>query len=79
TLRCGAVTNDWFPEFDERRANVKQIAEDFEAIWVDFQALFDENVDDEVDPDYWAADGVHPSVAGHALMAQYWLDKVDPD
>jgi len=26
-------------------------------------------------PEYWAADGVHPSAAGHLLMAKCWLDK----
>ncbi len=23
-------------------------------------------------PEYWAADGVHPTLAGHALMATEW-------
>ena len=23
---------------------------------------------------YWAADGVHPSAAGHALIAETWLE-----
>ena len=26
---------------------------------------------------YWAADGVHPTAAGHALMAEAWLDNAD--
>jgi acyl-CoA thioesterase-1 len=25
------------------------------------------------DPSFWAADGVHPTPAGHALIAQAWL------
>jgi len=23
-------------------------------------------------PDYWAADGVHPTPAGHAVIAEQW-------
>ena len=26
---------------------------------------------------YWAADGVHPTAAGHALMAESWLENAD--
>ena len=72
-LRCGAVNDSWFPEFEERRAAAKRVAEKFEANWAPFQSMFDENVNDHVKPEYWAADGVHPTVAGHGLMAMNWL------
>lgn len=75
-LRCGAVKDDWFPEFDERRAAAKRVAEKFDASWAPFQSMFDENVGDQVKPEYWAEDGVHPSVAGHGLMAMTWLQSV---
>jgi len=72
-LRCGAVNEKWFPEFTERRAAAKRVAEAAGAAWVPFQAMFDEAVND-APPAYWAADGVHPTMAGHALMAKTWLD-----
>ena len=25
-------------------------------------------------PEYWAADGVHPTLAGHMLMAKVWSE-----
>ena len=28
-------------------------------------------------PEFWAGDGVHPTVSGHALIAQSWLAAVD--
>ncbi len=28
-------------------------------------------------PDYWAPDGVHPTPAGHALIAKSWVDYVN--
>ena len=74
-LRCGAVDDRWFPEITDRMAIVKQIARDYDAVLVDFQAAFDEAVKTTA-PDYWAADGVHPTLAGHTLMAQTWVEAV---
>jgi len=73
-LRCGAVTDEWFPEFDERRAAAKRVADLAGATWVPFQPMFDAAVSDETPPEYWAGDGVHPTMAGHALMAKTWLE-----
>lgn len=71
-LRCGAVKDEWFPEFDERRAAAKEVAGTTSSIWVPFQTMFDEAISAGTDPGYWAGDGVHPTLAGHALMAATW-------
>ena len=76
-LRCGAVTDAWFPEFDLRRAAARRVAQTAGADWVPFQSMFDD-VLKHAEPSYWAADGVHPTLAGHALMAKTWLDVVKP-
>jgi hypothetical protein len=34
--------------------------------------MFDEAVAAGTQPNYWAGDGVHPSLAGHALMTETW-------
>ncbi len=73
-LRCGAVTDEWFPEFDERRSAARRVADLAGATWVPFQSMFDDAVSDETPPEYWAGDGVHPTMAGHALMAKTWLE-----
>lgn len=73
-LRCGAVNDDWFPEFDQRREAAKRVSDAAGATWVPFQAMFDNAVNETTPPQYWAADGVHPTTAGHALMAKTWLD-----
>ena len=70
-LRCGAVNDSWFPEFDNRRAACLEVAQSMSLQVVPFQTMFDE-VTGQVPPAYWAADGVHPTMAGHALMAQTW-------
>ncbi len=71
-LRCGAVKDSWYPEFDERRKAAAEVAAAAEAIWVPFQEMFDTAIASGTDPTVWAADGVHPTIAGHALMTETW-------
>lgn len=40
-----------------------------------FPDIFDEAIK-RAQPAFWAADGVHPSAAGHMLMAQKWVEAV---
>lgn len=71
-LRCGAVNDKWFPEFDGYRAAAKRVSGTYDAVFVPFQAMFDEAIK-YAPPEHWAKDGVHPSLAGASLMAHYWL------
>lgn len=73
-LKCGAVKDNWFPEMDERRAFAKEVADGAGALWVPFQSMFDTAIAGGTTPNYWAGDGVHPSIAGHALMAKTWRE-----
>ncbi|MGE9270230.1 MAG: SGNH/GDSL hydrolase family protein [Verrucomicrobiales bacterium] len=75
-LRCGAVSGKWFPEFTERMEAAKRVADKAKAIWVPFQDAFNEQLELGSSPKYWAEDGVHPSIAGHMLMAKTWLRAV---
>jgi len=75
-LRCGAVTEKWFPEFDGYRAAAKRVAGEFHATFVPFQTLFEEAVK-YAPPEHWAKDGVHPSASGAALMAHEWVKNVE--
>jgi lysophospholipase L1-like esterase len=74
-LRCGAVNDKWFPEFDGYRAAARRVATEFRAVFVPFQAMFDRAVK-TAEPQYWAKDGVHPTMAGAGLMAQTWIETV---
>lgn len=71
-LPCGAVNEGWFPEFDQRRAVVKKLADEFDTVFVPFQQAFNSAIE-KSDPQYWSGDGVHPTPAGHQLMTQTWL------
>jgi lysophospholipase L1-like esterase len=74
-LRCGAVKDSWFPEFDRYRAAARRVADKHRATFVPFQAMFDAAIK-FAPPEHWAGDGVHQSAAGAALMAHFWLKAV---
>ena len=74
-LRCGVVTEEWHEQVADRQKIVAEFADEFDARLVPFQKLFDE-ASERVGPTYWAKDGVHPTAAGHALMADCWLKTV---
>ena len=74
-LKAGAVDDSWFPGFDGYRAAARRVAEDTNAAFVPFQAMFDAAAM-VAPPATWAADGVHPSASGAALMAHWWLKAV---
>ena len=70
-LRCGAVDDRWFPEFDQRRAAAERVAHRAGAAFVPLQQVFDDLARKSTPP-YWAPDGVHPTLAGHAIIAERW-------
>lgn len=72
-LKCGAVDDKWFPEFDDRREAAIKLAAGCKLTLIPFQQMFNQALE-QAPPEYWAADGVHPTVAGHALMAQEWCE-----
>lgn len=76
TTEAGAVLNmNFHPDIDERRARVAAIAADVDAHYVPFQDMFN-YLSETAPPAYWAEDGVHPSAAGHEMMARFWLENV---
>jgi len=80
-LRCGAVNDKWFPEFDRYREAARKLYTEQrdshpEATrFVAFQDMFDEAVK-YAPADHWAGDGVHPSSFGASLMATAWQNAV---
>lgn len=74
-LGCTAVTDKWFPAFDGYRAAAKKLAEEFNAVFIPYHAIFNEAIL-KAPPKYWTADGVHPTMAGCSLMAEAWLEAV---
>ncbi len=74
-LRTGAVDDRWFPEIEGFRRAAREQAEIFGATFVPFQSMFDEAAS-QGQLEYWLYDGVHPTLQGHQLMADAWLEVV---
>ena len=68
-----AVDQTWVAPFKEYQQIAKQISEEFNTLWVPFQTVFDQALE-QADASYWAPDGVHPSLAGSHLMAHAWME-----
>jgi lysophospholipase L1-like esterase len=74
-LKVGAVDASWFPDFDGYREAARQVADEVKATFVPFQSMFDAAI--KIAPaETWAADGVHPTSSGAALMAHWWMKAV---
>lgn len=74
-LPCGVVAEEWVTEMDQRRAVVRELATAFDAVFVPFQGVLRDALR-QAPAEYWAADGVHPTPAGHRLLADCWLQHV---
>jgi lysophospholipase L1-like esterase len=75
-LNTSAVDGTWAAPMKEYQEAAKQIAHDFNTLWVPFQQVFDEAVK-HAPATYWTADGVHPGMPGAQLMAEAWLRVVE--
>lgn len=65
----------WRVDLDPKIQAVRKLAREFDAYYVPFDGIFAQACS-RTAPEYWAGDGVHPTPAGHALMAQAWLRTV---
>jgi lysophospholipase L1-like esterase len=65
----------WREDLDPKITVVRELAREFGALLVPLDGLFAQA--SMLAPSaYWAPDGVHPSPAGHALIAKNWLKTV---
>jgi lysophospholipase L1-like esterase len=65
----------WREDLDPRIHVVRRLAREFDALLVPLDGLFAQAAARR-EPAFWAPDGVHPTPAGHALMARAWLEAV---
>jgi len=65
-------TEAWIPTFRAYQKAAADIARQVGAIFIPYQQVFDTAVADQ-GVAYWCPDGVHPSLAGSALMAKAWI------
>jgi lysophospholipase L1-like esterase len=65
----------WREDLDPRIAAVRRVAMDYGATYVPLDGIFAAAACRR-EMEYWAPDGVHPTAAGHGLIAQAWLAAV---
>lgn len=64
----------WFDDLSPKIACVKALAEEYQTYYIPLQEIFENHISSEYPPSYWATDGVHPTLNGHTLIAEVWLD-----
>lgn len=77
-LKVGKVAENWDnykADIIKRREVVKKLAAKFDAVFVASQDVFN-NACEKAPAEYWMWDGIHPTVAGHELLAREWLKQV---
>lgn len=65
----------WREDLDPKITAVRELAREFGARLLCLDGLFAQ-ASTQADSAFWAPDGVHPSPAGHALIANAWLKVV---
>jgi lysophospholipase L1-like esterase len=66
----------WNDEISKRQVIARAIAEENNCIFVPLQQQFNDACKKGA-PEHWIWDGVHPTAAGHELIARQWMKVVD--
>lgn len=74
-LPAGELTGERVEDVRRRADAVRAVAERVDARFVGIQAALDRAAR-ITGPGYWLYDGIHPTAAGHALIADHWLAAV---
>lgn len=74
----GAATEQWRTDMPKYQNIARKLAEEFGATFVPMQTVFNEaereGLKYGIPSNFWTNDGVHPSTAGHVLMANAILE-----
>lgn len=66
---------EWREDLDPKIQVVRKLAREFNTILIPYDGIFAQATTGQK-PAYWLSDGVHPTEAGHALIAREWLKTV---
>jgi lysophospholipase L1-like esterase len=67
------VDDKWYPFFYDYQHVAREIADQFNAVFIPLQQVYD-HAQEAMPGNYWTADGVHPTFAGAQIMATTWLE-----
>ena len=74
-LLTGEVTREWSADITRRQGIVRDLADEFNAIFVPFQSALDQAAQ-QVSAYLLLEDGVHPTDRGHQVLADCWMKTV---
>lgn len=66
----------WREDLDPKIQVVRKLSKEFDALYIPFDGLFAQAAS-RCDSTFWSLDGVHPTLAGHGLMAKAWLKAIN--
>ncbi|MHB9036242.1 MAG: SGNH/GDSL hydrolase family protein [Armatimonadota bacterium] len=75
-LPCPDDRLTWREDLDPKIHVVRDLAREFQATLIPLDGIFAQAAARR-EPEFWAADGVHPTPAGHALIARIWMETVE--
>ena len=76
-LDMGALNEEGIRDVSLRGEFTRKLADEFHAVFLPCQAILNEALK-KAPPEHWLADGVHPTPAGHQLIADHWLEAAKP-
>jgi len=76
-LPFGVVGEDWLDDIRARQESVREIASDYQAVFIPLQQIFNDALR-SAPQEYWMVEGVHPQPAGQWLIADAWLKTAKP-
>ena len=65
-------------DLENRVEITRKLSKEFGTYLVPLNRVF-EDAEKIREPSFWSADGVHPNLVGHALIAQNWLKTIDQE
>ena len=68
--------NIFVPELIGRRKVIAELVKEFDAVHIPLQDLFDQAFT-RAPQAHWAADGVHPTPAGHQMITDAWIQAAE--
>lgn len=77
TATDGTQWDGFYKEVALCNSITRRLAAEFGADFLDLQKIFDEACE-KLPPEHWTQDGVHPTAAGHRLIANAWEEKMRP-
>lgn len=76
TIPKGVITTEWYADIDPKINALRELSRKYADAYVPLNGIF-AKLSIETSPDIWSGDGVHPSEAGHRIIADEILKIIE--